>query len=172
MFAQCLPKASTPARIPPPPPLNRKQPKAVVFCFNREKRDSNGWEGDNPVNYINTCKPILAWHIAVSVLVFAAFGFMFFKMTVRHKKRIIGYEEEFRPIWNFFDLKGYIIMAVMMGGGIGLRYSGVVPEVFIAVFYTGLGCALSLAGVLFFDNVFPISERKNGGENDRLKLFY
>lgn len=49
---------------------------------------------------------VLAWHIAVSVLVSVAFGFMFFKMTVRHKKRIIGYEEEFRPIWNFFDLKG------------------------------------------------------------------
>ena len=104
--------------------------------------------------------PVLAWHIAVSVLVFAAFGFMFFKMTVRHKKRIIGYEEEFRPIWNFFDLKGYIIMAVMMGGGIGLRYSGVVPEVFITVFYTGLGCALSLAGVLFLIMFFRYPKEK------------
>jgi len=41
-------------------------------------------------------------------------------------------------------------MAVMMGGGIWLRYSGLVPEVFIAVFYTGLGCALALAGVIFW----------------------
>ena len=39
-------------------------------------------------------------------------------------------------------------MAVMMGGGIWLRSSGLVPDVFIAVFYTGLGCALALAGVL------------------------
>ena len=37
----------------------------------------------------------------------------------------------------------------MMGGGIWLRSSGLASEVFIAVFYTGPGCALALAGVLF-----------------------
>lgn len=40
-------------------------------------------------------------------------------------------------------------MAVMMSGGIGLRVSGLAPERFIAVFYTGLGAALLLAGGLF-----------------------
>ena len=40
-------------------------------------------------------------------------------------------------------------MAVIMGGGIWLRSSGLAPEVFIAVFYTGPGCALALAGFLF-----------------------
>lgn len=40
-------------------------------------------------------------------------------------------------------------MAVMMGGGIWLRSSGLASEVFIAVFYMGPGCALALAGVLF-----------------------
>ena len=53
-------------------------------------------------------------------------------------------------MWHFFDLKAYLIMAVMMGGGIGLRFSGLLPEIFIAVFYTGLGCALALAGILFW----------------------
>ena len=89
-------------------------------------------------------------HIALSVLVFCAFGFMFFKMSIKHTKRIRGYEEEWKPVWHFFDLKAYCIMAVMMGGGIWLRSSGLVPNVFIAVFYTGLGCALAVAGVLFF----------------------
>ena len=41
------------------------------------------------------------------------------------------------------------IMAIMMGGGIWLRTSGLAPNVFIAVFYTGLGCALALAGIIF-----------------------
>lgn len=89
-------------------------------------------------------------HILLSMAVFCAFGLMFFKMSIKHTKRIKGYKEEFRPIWHFFDLKAYIIMAVMMGGGIWLRSSGLVPDVFIAVFYTGLGCALALAGVLFW----------------------
>lgn len=37
----------------------------------------------------------------------------------------------------------------MMSGGIWLRASGLAPQVFIAVFYTGLGAALLLAGLMF-----------------------
>ena len=88
-------------------------------------------------------------HILLSLLVFAAFGAMFFKMSMKHTRRIRGYREAYRPVWHFFDAKAYIIMAVMMGGGIWLRSSGLAPEVFIAVFYTGLGSALALAGLLF-----------------------
>ena len=50
------------------------------------------------------------------------FGMMFFKMSKKHTKRIMGYEAT-RPFWHFFDLKAYIIMACMMGGGIGFRAS-------------------------------------------------
>ncbi|MDO4153956.1 MAG: hypothetical protein Q4E21_03785 [Clostridia bacterium] len=92
---------------------------------------------------------ITALHIILSVLIFCAFGLMFFKMSMKHTKRIKGYREQYRPVWHFFDLKAYIIMAVMMGGGIWLRSSGLAPDVFIAVFYTGLGCALALAGIIF-----------------------
>lgn len=84
----------------------------------------------------------------LSVVIFALFGMMFYKMSKKHIKRISTYES-YRSFWHFFDLKAYIIMAVMMSGGIGLRYAGVFPDVFVAFFYTGLGCALCLAGVLF-----------------------
>jgi hypothetical protein len=57
-----------------------------------------------------------------------------------------------RPFWHFFDLKAYIIMACMMGGGIGLREAGVFPDVFVGFFYTGLGCALASAGISFIAN--------------------
>lgn len=63
--------------------------------------------------------PISAVHILLSAIVFCAFGFMFYKMSIKHTKRISGYEEEFRPIWHFFDLKSYCIMAFMMGGEFG-----------------------------------------------------
>lgn len=89
-------------------------------------------------------------HVLLSLLVFIAFGLMFYKMSIKHTKRIKGYKEKFRPVWHFFDIKGYCIMAVMMGGGIWLRSSGLLPDIFIAVFYTGLGCALALAGILFW----------------------
>lgn len=92
----------------------------------------------------------ISWYLPIlSVIIFGLFGMMFYKMTQKHSKRIMNYAEDYRPIWNFFDLKSYIIMAVMMGGGIGLRNAGVFPDVFVAFFYTGLGCALFLAGVFF-----------------------
>lgn len=87
----------------------------------------------------------------LSAVIFGLFGRMFYKMSKKHTKRILGYEDR-RPFWNFFDGKGYLIMAVMMGGGIGLRSAGVFPDAFVAFFYTGLGCALALAGVLFGKN--------------------
>ncbi len=74
----------------------------------------------------------------------------------------MNYKEAYRPVWNFFDVKSYIIMAVMMGGGIGFRNAGIFPDVFVAFFYTGLGCALFLAGVCFVINFFI--NKKMGGE--------
>lgn len=88
-------------------------------------------------------------YLVLSCVVFLLFGVMFYKMSLKHKRRIIGSLKETRPIWHFFDLKSYLIMAIMMGGGIWLRSSGLAPDLFIAIFYTGLGCALAMAGCLF-----------------------
>lgn len=102
------------------------------------------------------------WYLFVlSAVIFLLFGTMFFKMTKKHGKRIMGYKEPYRPIWNFFDLKAYIIMAVMMGGGIGLRNAGVFPDMFVSFFYTGLGCALFLAGICFIVTFFSVLKQSN-----------
>ena len=99
-------------------------------------------------------------HILLSIVVFSLFGAMFYKMSIKHTARISGYEQETKPFWNFFDLKSYCIMAFMMGGGIWLRLSGLVPVSFIAFFYTGIGCALTFAGILFWRQFFR-SPHKN-----------
>lgn len=46
--------------------------------------------------------------------------------------RISAYEEEPHLFLKFFDVKSFIIMAVMMTGGIWLQSSGVAPDRFIA----------------------------------------
>lgn len=86
-----------------------------------------------------------------SLVVFMSFGLMFFKMSQKHTKRILGYEE-YRQFWHFFDFKAYLIMICMMSGGIGFRAAGIFPEIFIAFFYSGLGLALALAGIIFTRN--------------------
>lgn len=72
-------------------------------------------------------------------------------MSQKHTKEIMGYEA-IRPFWHFFDLKAYMIMVCMMGGGIGFRAAGIFPDIFIAFFYSGLGCALALTSVTFLRN--------------------
>ena len=45
------------------------------------------------------------WYLYLfSMVVFMLFGTMFFKMSQKHTRRIMKYED-FKPFWNFFDLK-------------------------------------------------------------------
>lgn len=115
------------------------------------------------LSYLNIERQWL--YFILSAVVFSLFGAMFFKMSRKHTKIILGYEDR-RPFWEFFDAKAYLIMAFMMGGGIGLRAAGVFPDTFVAFFYSGLGCALALAGVLFFINYFRFNNINRVNEND------
>ena len=89
----------------------------------------------------------------LSLLVFLFFWFMiFYKLTVKHTDRIQNYQEERQFFLNFFDLKSFLIMAFMITFGITIRTFHLLPDRFIAVFYTGLGAALFLAGITFGRN--------------------
>lgn len=92
-------------------------------------------------------------NILLSLAVFTVFQyFIFGRLVKKHTARIQNYEEERHFFMKFFDIKSFIIMAVMMSGGIYLRASSLAPERFVAVFYTGLGSSLLLAGILFGKN--------------------
>ena len=89
-------------------------------------------------------------NILLSALVFTVFQlFIFSKLVIRHTERITSYEEERHFFLKFFDGKSFAVMAFMMIGGIALRAGGIAPVRFIAVFYTGLGASLLLAGLRF-----------------------
>ncbi len=87
------------------------------------------------------------------VMSFAVFGisqiFIFGKLVIKHTKRIMSYDDEYQLFIKFFDIPSFIIMGIMITGGILLRAFKIVPEIFIAVFYSGLGASLFLAGILF-----------------------
>ena len=103
------------------------------------------------------------WRGLLSIAVYAAFQiFVFGKMVKKHTGRILQYKEERQNFFRFFDTKSYLIMAFMMTLGIGLRISGIVPNTFIAFFYTGLGASLLTAGVLFLIRYFRVmAQRKS-----------
>lgn len=83
------------------------------------------------------------------LIFFIFFRFIFSSMVKKHTQRIRSYELELQPFYRFFDKKGYLIMACMMTGGVLIRSLHLLPYEFIAFFYTGLGIALCLSGILF-----------------------
>lgn len=92
-------------------------------------------------------------NVLISGVVFAIFQYFIFGRLVRkHTDRIHGYIDERQFFLKFFDTKSFVIMIIMIFGGIGIRSFHLASDKFIAVFYTGLGAALLLAGVLFCCN--------------------
>ena len=91
--------------------------------------------------------------ILLSLVVFFRFQvFVFGRLVGKHTRRILGYWEDRQFFLRFFDKKSFLLMAGMMSLGMFLRVSGLAPDPFLAVFYSGLGAALLLAGLLFGRN--------------------
>lgn len=89
-------------------------------------------------------------NFVLSLVVFLVFQtFVFGKLVKKHTNRILGYKEERQFFLKFFDVKSFVIMAVMIALGVSIRAFDLAPQRFIAVFYTGLGSSLLLAGILF-----------------------
>jgi len=89
---------------------------------------------------------ILIALVGGAVAVFCAFHSLFSKLVKKNAQRIADLEGERHHVVRFFDRKSYMMMAIMMSFGIGMRAAGIFPDWFIAFFYTGLGLALALAG--------------------------
>jgi hypothetical protein len=90
------------------------------------------------------------WLPLLGIIVFLVFYiFIFSKLVNKHVTRIKNSPTEKMPFWYFFDLSSYIIMLVMMSGGLVLRVEHLIPENFIAFFYSGLGFALFGCGTRF-----------------------
>jgi small-conductance mechanosensitive channel len=84
---------------------------------------------------------------AVIFLVF--YRFVFSRLVQKHTDRIRARPEDRLPFWHFFNASSWAVMAVMMGGGMALRLSHLIPDWAIAFFYSGLGVALFLCGLRF-----------------------
>lgn len=89
-------------------------------------------------------------YLAISLIVFGLFFFKIFSpLATKNKNRIINLDDNKVKFWKFLDKKGYLIMAFMMTFGILLRKSGLVRDLYIFIFYLGLGVALFSAGIKY-----------------------
>ena len=102
--------------------------------------------------------PANNWIPFWAIITFLLFYLLIFARLVnKHVSRIRSNPAEKMPFWYFFDLPSYIIMLVMMSGGIILRVEHLIPQSVIAFFYSGLGLALFSCGTRF---MYAFSHRK------------
>ena len=86
--------------------------------------------------------------LAASVFLIFYF-FIFSKLVEKHTIRINKDNRTKMFVMEFFDKKSYLIMAIMVLGGITIRKFGLLPAFFIGFFYVGIGLALFLCGMKF-----------------------
>ena len=98
--------------------------------------------------FINQGKYIFSVLLAASV--FSVFYFFIFsKLVEKHTIRISKDNRKKMLVMEFFDKKSYLIMAVMVLGGITIRKFSLLPAFFIGFFYVGIGLALFSCGLKF-----------------------
>lgn len=80
------------------------------------------------------------------------FVFLFSKISLKHTQRIIDMPIERPCVFSFFNLRSYIMMTVMIGMGITLRKTGLVPLQYLSCFYVAMGTPLLLSAFRFYYN--------------------
>lgn len=75
---------------------------------------------------------------------------VFLNVLDRNFKRVITSKADRLPAWAFFDRKGYLTMAFMIGLGISLRKLAFIPKVYLGVFYILVTLSLYSGSLSFF----------------------
>jgi hypothetical protein len=96
--------------------------------------------------------------VLLAALVFSIFYFFIFsKLVEKHTSRISKDNREKMFVMEFFDKKSYLIMVVMILGGITIRKFSLLPAFFIGFIYIGIGLALFSCGIKFADKFKNLS---------------
>ncbi|WP_292377525.1 hypothetical protein [Methanosarcina sp. UBA289] len=98
--------------------------------------------------FINQGRYTFSVFLAASV--FSVFYFLIFsKLVEKHTTRISKDNRKKMFVMEFFDRKSYLIMVVMVLGGITIRKFSLLPDFDIGFFYVGIGLALFSCGMKF-----------------------
>jgi len=77
------------------------------------------------------------------------FLLVFRKVSLRYVTRIINLPDRRPCMFSFFDLRGYIMMSLMIVLGITVSHLKIIPEIYKGTFFISLGLSL-LASSIFY----------------------
>jgi len=108
------------------------------------------------VNWLSpvSLKPALVLGLTGIVLSLLIHHFGFLKLVDRNIERILPLKDKV-CVFAFQPWKSYLIIAIMVGLGIGLRHSPL-PKPYLAVIYIGFGGAMILSSIRYFRVFFKL----------------
>jgi hypothetical protein len=75
---------------------------------------------------------------------------LFSKISLKHAKRIIKMKNDKPCLFSFFNIKSYILMAIMITSGILIRKSGLLSQGYLLIIYITMGIPLFLSAFRFY----------------------
>jgi hypothetical protein len=80
---------------------------------------------------------------------FPFFFLIFRKVSILYVRRILQHKYERPCVFGFFDIRGYILMTIMITMGIFVSRWNIIPELYKGTFFISLGLSL-LASAIFY----------------------
>jgi hypothetical protein len=108
----------------------------------------------------------LLFGIAGATISVLAFRFQFSKLALKNIVRILGLADK-ACLFSFQAWKGYLIIVVMVTGGLLLRGS-VIPKPWLAIVYLSIGGALLLSSFQYYAQFYQticLNDRTSAGHN-------
>lgn len=91
------------------------------------------------------------WRLAGGLVFGLVFYVLLFaKISRKHIRRIRGLNIPYPCAFSFFNLRGYLMMAIMISGGIMLRRFDVINKEWLYNFYVAMGVPLLVSASRFF----------------------
>jgi hypothetical protein len=109
-----------------------------------------------------TLAPWTPTMFAGALAAYVPFLLLFLMIARKHIRRITGYTEKLTSIVRFLTPPSYLILVIMIGMGVIVRFSGLVPNAVIAAFYCGLGSALITAAIFYLVSYLALCEELAG----------
>jgi len=103
------------------------------------------------LNYLVQHGQHLGWRLAGGLVFGCVFYFLLFaRISKKHIIRIRGLSIPYPCAFSFFNLRSYLMMAVMISGGIMLRVFDVINKEWLYNFYVTMGIPLLISASRFF----------------------
>ena len=135
--------------------LNKYKPSVskhnLLFIAGMAWTIAGGILAGRGLSYLIGHNEYLGWRIAGGVIFGGLFYVLLFaKISRKHIKRIHGLNIPYPCAFSFFNLRGYLMMAIMISGGIMLRRFDVIEKEWLYNFYVAMGVPLLISASRFF----------------------